>query len=1537
MLKKVEQSFIAFAIFTILLCLVFISLGSTTYAYADSENEELTVEQESELLTQNEVVLNCGCIDLITRYVPSRLFLEENQTTYIGEKYGFAIQTKEYPNPDNCHFYDFISYVALFQANTVYNKSYNQFRIDFVTLWADEYLVLNGYIESGFNTEGNEVGLVKNVSENLTLLSYNNQVTDDDDYIAFVSYSGNYKKEKNADVAATDVIGYVESIVDFGMFLCEMELPGPISLIKAVFDFANDTFGFLGGCSPVIEQNDVHNTEINLGMLRTPTNARHNYAQMALCDEAYLQRGDSFSSYYYINAENKTSYAEAGIKFVIGDDLGDNDSDVFYLDLSNNYGSNYDIQLFEIEKGDACFSITNQQTIHKNLVGGRRDSFAVKVPYTQSYTVQFTSTKNCFDVYLLNKRSGNQQKVNLASPIVFEANVDYSLLVSNNDSNIVAAYELEIYPSKTIVGINEDLELENGIYYYHLYNTNQNAKFFSLNNISDNVNYISVYVCDNRLNILNSGFIFQNKLMVNYLFGEMEDYYIIIESEFAYSGKMELEDERSINNLISGTGTNSKVFYYYDCKYEQEYALSYSAAKVYIDPIHVVELFDGNKAYLQKGSYYVQLDASVSEFTCNINEECIKNVSIGELQTADLVLDSVYRFTPYVTGDYVVNSGCQFDIYKANDIVVHEGNNLFLEKNKTYTIYITNHNDFEIDINMPLIIVGNEFSIQSENNIKTIMFQLNSSKRVDIEGSFTNIELFNEDFVRVELNYDHGYVLGKGIYYLTFTFNNEGSVVVKDYVKSVRVELFVDGALWYDSSETNDEYYYDHLFKLPVPEARECWEFEGWEDSQGNLITFSDGNSKATLLADNMILNARWIMQYLTIKVCFENNTILWWDGENFVTNKPQPTQIDLMNQLVNLKEHYILMTGGQKEGYYLGDHPFSISLGESENDYVITPNWLIEKYIITFVYPSSQDLPATTAKRVVKYHDLITSSIFGLEENQLEVKGYTFKGWCFSSELNDPFKFEIGGNIDDLTPGYGSVPNFKFDKSAEGFDSTAVTLYGKYEKKKFQLTINGGKPIEVQYGDNYTVLSPDVYGYSLTDCYKYNIKYKYIQNGKETFCIMNEDIENITENITVSIVQLPVKVYLTYDTDSLDWDEPIRNPSEMELHETITLNAPKDRMYDAYWTLNGATVTTLSFDNLKDPDHLWYSEYGDKKLYRNIGVEFSYSTITPSNYKTQTITQSAVVVQCNSSTAKHNITFKISSSVNRITFKGNGKKWRDTRIVVDSRSTTLYMNFNNIEFMAPASKSVLDASSCPNLKLYTTNTTILRAGEATLENPDKGAILCQNMTLQGDCFKIYGGDAWVGIVNDDGTAGIYCAKSSTSIIINCNVYILGGYGVNGVDGTNGTDGESTGDSGTPGTNGTDGGNGGYGIYTAGSVSFGSYAEGTIKGGNGGHGGNGGNGGNGAAGRNGKFGVTCINPGDGGKGGNAGSGGDAKKGINKNVSAPITIKIVSGEIGRAGNRGEGGAAGATSYTIWNNPRTASPGNPGDPGKDGSIV
>ncbi len=227
----------------------------------------------------------------------------------------------------------------------------------------------------------------------------------------------------------------------------------------------------------------------------------------------------------------------------------------------------------------------------------------------------------------------------------------------------------------------------------------------------------------------------------------------------------------------------------------------------------------------------------------------------------------------------------------------------------------------------------------------------------------------------------------------------------------------------------------------------------------------------------------------------------------------------------------------------------------------------------------------------------------------------------------------------------------------------------------------------------------------------------------------------------------------------------------------------------------------------------------------------------------------------------------------------------------------------------AKHSESVINASLCPQLELYSYGEVKLRAGETWGDDVEShAAITGKDIIFKGNTFNVIGGNG----VNKSATEAICGVGGSYSTLIFAAdvVNIVGGRGQSGKQGVQGKN------SSTPGGQGSRGEVGAYGIVFPGKIMINSGIVNVT----GGQGGRGGMGGRGFDGVDGKFLIPHQSPSDGGPGGPGGPGGSAIPSNTDYRTNGGDINLYEGEVGEGGSGGLAGAScknynGTKTYTA----------------------
>lgn len=239
-----------------------------------------------------------------------------------------------------------------------------------------------------------------------------------------------------------------------------------------------------------------------------------------------------------------------------------------------------------------------------------------------------------------------------------------------------------------------------------------------------------------------------------------------------------------------------------------------------------------------------------------------------------------------------------------------------------------------------------------------------------------------------------------------------------------------------------------------------------------------------------------------------------------------------------------------------------------------------------------------------------------------------------------------------------------------------------------------------------------------------------------------------------------------------------------------------------------------------------------------------------------------------------------VTPSENRVVFIGNSSlNYTDFSIVVEGRTSDVYIELQNFKFEAPAGEDGINADDVfPTYNVYimSSGTSSIKGGKG--ENGEAGTSYKYNGSSGAPKNGSKGLEGGIGCSAISGNTIYLTANTSSKLTL-------------------------TGGDGGDGGNGGQGGTGGYGIYLQENASLKiSDNAFSVEGGKGGQGGNGSNGGDGH-----KWAMDYVskgaNPGDAGNGGDGGSGG-----LSTNFSDKSLFTHNSGQGGKGGFAGNPGSA-----------------------------
>ncbi len=600
---------------------------------------------------------------------------------------------------------------------------------------------------------------------------------------------------------------------------------------------------------------------------------------------------------------------------------------------------------------------------------------------------------------------------------------------------------------------------------------------------------------------------------------------------------------------------------------------------------------------------------------------------------------------------------------------------------------------------------------------------------------------------------------------------------------------------------------------------------------------------------------------------------------------------------------------------------------------------WAAEEYTITFKSSACESVT-----RTYLYGD--TYNAVEIEE-LTSITGYAFKSWEYDNR-----SFTLGSVVGDLNAYIGDKTSiltfiaeftpkqktiyfyFKYCK-VNGYEletevvQRLLTVDGKYEFGMANAKYNGYKSPVVEC--NNLEMIKDGNG----------------ENAKYTFSLP-ANLYNYSSNVVFKFYQDTYNIIVNKDGGEFANNIDIKNSYNISETSFVLPELTIGTNYFKVWSVKYTDTMTIQ-------EYANGAEISLENHYGDIIVDAKWLCI---DQKTETITDEFARINITNVFDK---TYVIKNTVDFIVIIGDYiEKSIGINVTVDSRSDLLNIKLYNVNFVASANMSGIDAGNCAYLNIEAVGVNKIESGSLNVRGISTSAIECQNLNLTGDRLTLVGGsveDTCHDMVN--GSCGI-----GNSVIpadrynMTINMIVLTSTGGLGGKGTAGTPGElitgvprkaKNGEYGVNGKHGNDGTDGGFGGYGGNGLSyFGSVliirGKVTVAGGKGGDGGDGGNGSDGQRGGEGGdsepfvWGKRGGNGGDGGNGGNSDCVGGGGKGFWPEltiVTGSITSKDGSnGDSGTAGKKGSGGAGGLGGFKNDHAYRydTGAPGADGYPGR-----
>lgn len=1089
----------------------------------------------------------------------------------------------------------------------------------------------------------------------------------------------------------------------------------------------------------------------------------------------------------------------------------------------------------------------------------------------------------------------------------------------------------------------DDTELQSGLTYMPIENEVEGNNVYSI--ATSNTSDIEMYITDSEFNILAQGQMIGGKIVVNFPMLADEKYYLVCENKTSDALLMTLANEGDLT--IGDTDYEGVPMYYrVDARYTQQYHIYGDVSGVFTaaGELHSDTGYD---VFMQQGkSYYVLstgADDNEEDLAVDFEDDVPVLAGMGHNYVGAEGYNSVYEFVPKVTARYAFAGG-KCDVYVDGTMTASAIDEVLLEQGKRYTIVkCDTASAFSLIPNVQTIIFDQQFNVTDALDHAVYAFQPGEQMRVDIDISNGTSYLVCDSAMNV-LDFDHGYYLMAATYYIIVAEGGDYALRVKEYLQPIEIDLIVDGQPFADNSGAI--YYYGKPFTLPVPADKVGYEFDGWFDGE-TAYTNAGGQSVRAIYADSITLEAHWTAKGVVIRMDPDTLESAWWIGDEIVYNEPEAIQEEGLAALtlVNLIKAYSATAEGRSEGYYISE--FVLTQVDDDGDnfyYVLEADFAPKKYSVTFVLNDDD-----TITRTMTYGDVPTSA---WEEEIFGGSNYigSWDSWVMPiggvDQENEIVEFEIGQSIPDLftinTPMIGDEVYFP------------VTLTRNMNYVQYQLAIDGTtKTYDVD--DTGCVLPQTIeeLGLNEQNYYGYNVLFATTQDDASFKYTMGATVSKSDLYRFWTDGAMSVRVELAIEKTLIDYrivySYGRNNDNFNATKAPIILSDVSQRgWYFAGWTYDDQYITQIDLASIGE-NKVYSSANGISQIVKQVEADFRRTVYEASSVNNElTITSSVGVAYVDCYGVLVNVLgeFTIAPSVNEVTFDGGGAVWRDSKIVVQARTTPLTINFSNISVMAKSSDVVLDARDCMDLTIYSYNNVTLTSGEGGQEGQFAAVFVGGDLTLDGENITIEGSNQTVCTYNENNYAvfGIIGGlarhyNDNTMHVKAKNVYVYGGDGIDAtqredIDGVNGS---AVGEKGGDGNDGVDGGDGAYGIMYNGTliVDSGSYLY--SEGGDGGNGTRGGHGGKGGPGKDGEwFGATAVNSGDGGNGGAGGNGGDGGWGIL--VAELINngkIDAIGGTAGKGGTKGNGGTFGEPGKTVFGNDAKGNNGTPGTDGYDGS--
>ncbi|MCM1295571.1 MAG: hypothetical protein NC311_08510 [Muribaculaceae bacterium] len=1093
------------------------------------------------------------------------------------------------------------------------------------------------------------------------------------------------------------------------------------------------------------------------------------------------------------------------------------------------------------------------------------------------------------------------------------------LLVQDFYNGEIAFANISIQRDQTL-NINEATQADSIACKVESSNTTHNDIYIL--NAGEYIDFIDLYITDSNLNVLAKAGKKDNSLYVNYPMKANEIYCVMCVNKSGAMLDLTVYRQSDMTAEIYPYSNIEGLYYSFTPKYNQFY--NTTGVTLYDEDMNS---YPSEGAFLQANQTYYLHSLVEENMSINLSEQtAFAYVKFGETVLTENIFNEMFRFTAIVTAIYSFADGT-YDVYKDNALIAENVSQCDLYKDSTYLIVKR-----QLGGNIRVYIDGEPLQYGDNDVIPSYLsvyiFNLEEKTRLDITSTgYGTIDVYDEALNKIEL--DHGYLLEAGRYYIILSVPSKSTITIKEYLQEVNITFYVDGKVYND--KTGNKYYYGKKATLPVP-VKDRYDFNGWRISNTDtLITDDNGMTSEELLVDEITLVAAWTLRSSVMEINFEDGTSKWWTGSGIVSQNPGSLQIEgeMIDVLVNMKDNFIQLEEGKKQGYFLSTFDYVMISSEGNVDYYkFTPVWEIEKYYIEFILPYGG---ISFTSRAVCYGEKITKDLFPAEafEFDKDKELYWLTGWR-SSANSSIIKFTLNNQLIDLTPGYGSEYNHA-SKGYGNYDSTLIRLNAELEYVDYTVIINSKS-----YGvgrDGYNIGTLGSYGYTESNYYGHNVLLTTpLQDKLFSFngLVAINDLTSYWRegsravSVNLSLADQFIDVALSYNYSG-SGNQTNYNGNQ----GNIALKSAYVRTYEFnYWTVDGNRIDVLNYANLGI--NQYYSVLGGVTLSKTLTANLSRESMKPTSLVNYTISAAATYVDLSRFSLMVGMTFTIASSAKEVTFV-NGT-CSDTSIIVDSRSSKLVINFDAVHIGAKNGENALDASACSNLELYSFSWVTLEGGEASIKSGGN-AIVCKNLILLGNNFYIYGGKSLSFSYN--GRAGIYCSDTDCRLTVSASmVDVSGGAGCSSSEASRSArpnddefaQADSQGKNGANGADGKDGTHGAVAIFYLGEVVVNSGCTLNCTGGAGGNGTNGSNGEKGGDGVNGALGKETVNPGNGGTGGKGGNGGNGGKPmICGSLNNNGVCNQVNGVAGKGGYNGYGAPAGKSSKTIWGNERVGSTG------------